>query len=385
MSSRARSALESVTTSVRRRGMGSVAAAIVLLLSWTTLVSGSIPNSQTGVITACYIPGGATIRVIDAEAGAACKRGESTLTWNQIGPRGATGAQGPVGPQGPQGPAGVSSLSGLQDTACTRHDGATGFVDIAVTDDNLIAIACASGVPHWCDTNTPATGPHEIVTCDELRDTISIACEVGYSDFNHDLSDGCEAARFQATVATAEAFGTWAVVGSHVADVPPTCVGTVIVDCPNGVPSDPAPHVTAVGSNLSVTTEYTNIYGYGDFDLSARATVVTDPIAISSAGITCTATVDTAGGSLPYATLSGRVGILTDARTNDMFIATSNVTVTGIEPADITISGSDIGCALLDQVKPFILDMVSGSVASYATIRVCRAPDPDLFMLCPSS
>lgn len=35
-----------------------------------------------------------------------CGKGTKGLSWNQVGPKGATGKTGPIGPQGPQGPAG---------------------------------------------------------------------------------------------------------------------------------------------------------------------------------------------------------------------------------------------------------------------------------------
>ena len=41
-----------------------------------------------------------------------------------------SGAQGPAGPQGP---AGAASLGALDGSACTRHDGSAGTVDVVVT------------------------------------------------------------------------------------------------------------------------------------------------------------------------------------------------------------------------------------------------------------
>lgn len=69
-----------------------------------TFASASVPDSTTGVITAC-MNGDHAVRLIDAQAGATCNNGETQVTWNQSG---ATGAQGPAGPAGPTGPAGAS-------------------------------------------------------------------------------------------------------------------------------------------------------------------------------------------------------------------------------------------------------------------------------------
>jgi len=60
----------------------------------------SIPNSSTGVITACYQKNNGMLRVIDAQAGERCRRSEIQVLWNQRGP---AGQQGPAGPQGPPG------------------------------------------------------------------------------------------------------------------------------------------------------------------------------------------------------------------------------------------------------------------------------------------
>jgi hypothetical protein len=64
----------------------------------------SIPNSKTGVISACYktgTPNQGALRVIDSQAGAKCASGEKALGWNQIGPRGPQGTPGSTGARGP--------------------------------------------------------------------------------------------------------------------------------------------------------------------------------------------------------------------------------------------------------------------------------------------
>lgn len=67
--------------------------------------SAAIPDSTTGVITACRSSIG-QLKVIDKQAGASCSvYGETEMSWNQTGPAGATG---------PQGPAGVSGITGYQ-------------------------------------------------------------------------------------------------------------------------------------------------------------------------------------------------------------------------------------------------------------------------------
>ena len=81
-----------------------------LLLGGTAVVVASIPNSNTGIISACLKASGA-VQIIDTQAGKKCQAGETLLSWNQVGP---VGAPGPAGPEGPAGPAGSGvSLSNL--------------------------------------------------------------------------------------------------------------------------------------------------------------------------------------------------------------------------------------------------------------------------------
>ena len=68
--------------------MATVAAAVVAAVSgvaWAT-----IPDSNTGQISACYPTSGATkgqLRVIDAQAGATCAAGEASVSWQKNGLR----------------------------------------------------------------------------------------------------------------------------------------------------------------------------------------------------------------------------------------------------------------------------------------------------------
>jgi hypothetical protein len=45
-------------------------------------------------------------------ASGVCPRGESKISWNAVGPRGARGPQGAIGLAGPAGPAGAGGTSG---------------------------------------------------------------------------------------------------------------------------------------------------------------------------------------------------------------------------------------------------------------------------------
>jgi hypothetical protein len=56
-----------------------------------------IPSTTDGTITACMTKPGGTIRLIDAEAGATCKKGETKVEWNQQGVPGNDGSDGVSG------------------------------------------------------------------------------------------------------------------------------------------------------------------------------------------------------------------------------------------------------------------------------------------------
>ena len=80
-----------------------VIAVIALLVALGGMAAASIPG-KGGVITACYLKTGGSLRVLNASRPAAsgrCHRNERTLTWNQLGRQGIRGVKGHTGPPGP--------------------------------------------------------------------------------------------------------------------------------------------------------------------------------------------------------------------------------------------------------------------------------------------
>ena len=85
--------------------------------------------SSSSTITGCRGILG-IVRVIDAQAGQGCAKGETQLTWNQKGPAGLVGAKGDTGPtgaigangaMGPKGDAGATGTTGA--IGANRHKG----------------------------------------------------------------------------------------------------------------------------------------------------------------------------------------------------------------------------------------------------------------------
>lgn len=156
-----------------------------------TAVQASIPDSS-GVIHACRNtqPSLGTlgaVRVVDTDAGQACRPGEVPLVWNQKGPtgargptgaKGATGAKGVTGGRGPtgakgatggRGPTGAKGSTGAKGPTGTRGPtgpkGATGPTGPA-------SLAALQGSP--CTVNGTASTLN--VTVDPATGAVSLVC-----------------------------------------------------------------------------------------------------------------------------------------------------------------------------------------------------------------
>ena len=115
---------------------GFVVMVVAVGLTGAAYATGAVGSDSTSVINACKKDNG-DIRIV-AVAGD-CKRNESALYWNVVGPEGdtgATGAQGPKGDTGATGPQGVpgvkgdpgkDGLAGVKGAdGANGHDGANG-------------------------------------------------------------------------------------------------------------------------------------------------------------------------------------------------------------------------------------------------------------------
>jgi hypothetical protein len=91
---------EAVAIGLAAMGLGGVAYA-------------TIPAAD-GTITACIDSDEGRLRMIDAPTTKCATPSETTLRWNQTGPKGAQGERGPQGVQGPIGPKGGDGPQGPQ-------------------------------------------------------------------------------------------------------------------------------------------------------------------------------------------------------------------------------------------------------------------------------
>lgn len=129
----------------RWRLMIAVSLAAVLLAGVGTALA-SIPDSRTGVYTAC-MDGYGKIRLINYEAGRRCRSTEKRVTWNRTGPRGpqgvpgSTGAPGPQGVPGPSGAPGPTGAPGVSGREVVFADGEMG----AGVPHGITSVSCPAG------------------------------------------------------------------------------------------------------------------------------------------------------------------------------------------------------------------------------------------------
>ena len=102
------------------------------------------PIDGSGIIHGCYTSSaldGSHFFVLQ-NAGSACPRGTTAISWNQQGPAGPAGATGPTGPtgpagaQGPQGLTGATGATGAQGPAGPSTAGPGGLDEIEVVQND---------------------------------------------------------------------------------------------------------------------------------------------------------------------------------------------------------------------------------------------------------
>jgi hypothetical protein len=80
---------------VLRRVAGPIVLGAAALLAVAAVAGAAIPDSDDGEIHGCYQKNQGQLRVIDAQAGQACRASEEPLVWNQQGVQGEPGPRGP--------------------------------------------------------------------------------------------------------------------------------------------------------------------------------------------------------------------------------------------------------------------------------------------------
>ena len=85
-----------------------LAAAVILGTGASTVLAAN--NGR--MISGCYNKGGGFLKIVKGPG--QCKPGETVISWNRIGPKGAKGSKGEKGAPGPRGPKGEAGVRGPQ-------------------------------------------------------------------------------------------------------------------------------------------------------------------------------------------------------------------------------------------------------------------------------
>ncbi len=141
-------------------------ACAVLAAGTVTAVLGAggaaLASGSPGTIKACYKTSTSPSAIKRIPGSSSCPSGNSTLTWNQVGPQGPAGPQGAQGPQGTQGPAGPAGPQGKQGSqGPTGPQGPAGIsIGTSGTNSTLIALDQAQTLKTVMSTSTnvPTTG-----------------------------------------------------------------------------------------------------------------------------------------------------------------------------------------------------------------------------------
>jgi type VI secretion system secreted protein Hcp len=122
-------------------------------------------SSAGQTINACSDNDG-KLRLVSAAAD--CKKGETPLSWNTVGPvgpagapgaAGAAGAAGEPGPQGASGPAGPAGLSGASATNPPDPDAVAGTMSVTAQKQGAFGPIVVSGITHEITSpRDPASG-----------------------------------------------------------------------------------------------------------------------------------------------------------------------------------------------------------------------------------
>jgi type VI secretion system secreted protein Hcp len=184
------------------------ALALIVLAAAGTYAWAGQATTPTQTINACVGPDG---KLGLAAADGTCKKNETPLSWNIVGPAGAAGATGATGETGPQGPAGPAGSSAADPDALTAtvmvHGAKSGDfsktpIDVTGLSHEIISPRDpASGLPTGKRQHKPITltmewGPstplflNALVTNEDLSSVLIALLHDGQQVATIELADG---------------------------------------------------------------------------------------------------------------------------------------------------------------------------------------------------
>ncbi len=148
--------------------------------------------------------------------------------------------------------------------------------------------------------------------------------------------------------------------------VPPNCASTVAINCPGGSAGGTS-YVGITRSGLTITQAAADSFAYA-MDL---AVATQSPFTVSSNGVDCAVSVNTAAGTSPTVHLAGTATFT--SRTVGGAIDEIDLTtaLTGAEAADVSVTGPT-ACQILQSQASFF-EGVMVSALTGGTTRLCAA------------
>lgn len=133
---------------IHSQRLGVVASAVVLIGAVAVVASAAGTHETPRPLTysACLQPNTKTLVGVVIGQSAVCSHGERRISWNAVGPHGATGATGPSGAAGSS----ILTSAGAPSGPCT-----TGDSDVDLANGEVYSCALAT----WIDTATSLKGP----------------------------------------------------------------------------------------------------------------------------------------------------------------------------------------------------------------------------------
>lgn len=162
---------------------------------------------------------------------------------------------------------------------------------------------------------------------------------------------------------------------------PANCASSPTIACPGGVPSNPLPQVHIEASNVSTV----QVPGTPRWNMSAVLDVSTPTgIPVTYSGVSCTANVDSGLGASPTFQGTADLNFLSypDPLGATNYVGVANANITGVETADVTLTGS-FSCSILSAFASVFVPMLEDQIEAYLEGNLCGAPDPAVFMACP--
>jgi hypothetical protein len=184
-----------------------------------------------------------------------------------------------------------------------------------------------------------------------------------------------------ATDETADAAAAFLLPASKDHDIPANCASDPSIACPGGTPSSPLPQVRVQASNVVAD----QVPGTLRWNASATAAVTTlQGVPATFSGVSCTLSVNSGNGSSPTYQVTADMNFLSYPVPTgpSNHIGVTNVDITGVETADIAVTGGGL-CSFAGSFVDQFIPVLEDQIATYVEGNVCGAPDPAMFMACP--